>query len=306
MRNARERVSNGEQPAPFIVGCPRSGTTLLRLMLDAHPLVSIPLETHFIRELLRIDIATAGLRARVFRLVVGSPRWHDFHLNNEEFRRRLEAVDPFTIRAGLRTFYAMCAERRGKPRWGDKTPRYGEHMVAISTLLPEAHFIHVIRDARDVACSLRTMWWEPGGDVTKHASQWRDRVIECRRQGRLVPNYLEIRYEDMVGEPATTLLKICKFIAVPYDANMLEYHRSAGQRMAELGDLIRADGTVVGLRDERLSIHQRTQLPPNRDRIGRWRTELTDPEIVAIEHAAGPLMTELGYELSNSSFAQHR
>jgi hypothetical protein len=286
-----------ELPIPFIVGCPRSGTTLLRLMLDAHPLIAIPPETHFIIDLLDLDPADPEVRMHFFRATVQGPRWMDFHLDADTFRQHLEAIEPFTIDAGLRVFYRLYADRRGKPRWGDKTPEYGSHMARISDLLPAARFVHVVRDGRDVACSLRTVWWGPGDHFEAHASFWHARVTECRRQGALCPYYYEVQFETLVHEPETTIRKVCQFLELPYSALMLEYHRTAAERMAELSDTLRPDGTVIGRREDRLRIHERTQHPPDRDRVGRWRSELTARQIERVQQVAGPLLSELGYEL---------
>jgi hypothetical protein len=80
---------------------------------------------------------------------------------------------------------------------------------------------------------------------------------------------------------------------------MLDYHRTAAERMAELGDWVGPDGTVVGRRAERLRIQERTQLPPNSDHVGRWRSELTPSQLVSVQRVAGPLLTQLGYELAD-------
>jgi hypothetical protein len=267
-------------------------------MLDAHPALAIPQQTHFIVRLLDLEPDDPQLRESFTKAIIGSPRWGDFHLDSEALKSRLESIKPFTIAQGLEVFYRMCADRRGKPRWGDKTPEYGHHMIRIRGLLPAARFIHIIRDGRDVACSLRNMWWDPSEDVEKHANVWVRSVTECRRQGASIPYYCEVHYETLVSEPEPILRRLCDFIELPYSPQMLEYHRTAAERMAELGDWTRPDGTVVGRRDERLRIHERTQLPPNSDHVGRWRSELTPAELASVQRVAGPLLTQLGYELA--------
>ena len=149
-------------PLPFIVGSPRSGTTLLRLMLDAHPLLTIPPETHFLPAVLELTGAGEALRQAFLRCIVDGPRWNDFHLSEETFERRLQAIEPFDLTHGLHAFYRMYGERQQKPRWGDKTPGYVLHLRRIAGVLPTARFIHLIRDGRDVAASLRKLWWGPG------------------------------------------------------------------------------------------------------------------------------------------------
>src|SRR6185503_17766190 len=118
-------------PAPFVVGVARSGTTLLRLMLDAHPQLTIPPETHFVPKLISHcerwmeEGATTGERRdRAFELITTHPRWGDFGLDADALRRHLEAHDRLSPGDAARSFYEAYAEREGKPRWGDKSPPY--------------------------------------------------------------------------------------------------------------------------------------------------------------------------------------
>src|SRR5206468_8178313 len=124
-------------PAPFVVGVTRSGTTLLRLMLDAHPELAVPPETHFLTEL----IAAAGKRdagpEALAEVIVGDRHWGDFALDRDEFRRRIAGLDGSGADEVARAFYSLYADREGKPRWGDKTPQYLKAMADIADLLPE-------------------------------------------------------------------------------------------------------------------------------------------------------------------------
>jgi hypothetical protein len=287
---------------PIVVGAPRSGTTLLRLMLDAHPQLAIPPETGFLA--LGADLAGSGdeLRERFLRAIVAyppeAPNWSDFGLAAEEFERRLRQLRPFTAAEGFRLFYRMYAERFGKPRWGDKTPTYGCHLGPLQTLLPEARFLHVIRDGRDVAVSLRDCWFSPGRDIRVQACYWRSLVQATRQQARLCRHYLEVRYEDLVRGPEPVLRSACAFLELPFDAAMLSYHERAAERLCEHRDRIRADGTVQVSHAERLRQQAATLRPPDPSRIGRWQCQLTRVEVLAYEAEAGPLLRELGYALS--------
>jgi hypothetical protein len=151
-------------PFPCIVGVPRSGTTLLRLMLDAHPQFAIPPETGFLPRAARLS-PPLFLRTRLFDLLTHFPRsapnWADFHMDASEFQQALWQIRPFTVAEGVRAFYRLYAQHHRKTRSGDKTPLYALEMPAIRRLLPEARFIHVIRDGRDVALSLRKTWFTP-------------------------------------------------------------------------------------------------------------------------------------------------
>ena len=113
------------RPPPFIVGVARSGTTLLRLMLDAHPELAIPPETHFVPRLIKLVDGGAG-PGEVATFLAGHPRWGDYGLDAAELERRLDALEPFDAGSALRAFYGLYAEGQGKPRWGDKSPPYVE------------------------------------------------------------------------------------------------------------------------------------------------------------------------------------
>ena len=145
----------------------------------------------------------------------------DFHLNADELQRRVELTQPFELGEALRAFYSLYAARFGKPRWGDKTPAYAEHMLAIERLLPEARFIHVLRDGRDVALSLRDVWFGPAS-IEEAATQWCERIQAARRQATGVGAYLEIRYEDLVRDTESVLRRVCEFIELPWSESMLE------------------------------------------------------------------------------------
>src|SRR5438552_14137884 len=107
-------------PAPFVVGVARSGTTLLRVMLDAHPDLAIPHETHFLPSVLALG--SDASRSEVFRVVAGCETWPDLALDAGDYRGAIETIDPFDAGEALRAFYRLYAARFGKTRWGDKTP----------------------------------------------------------------------------------------------------------------------------------------------------------------------------------------
>lgn len=281
-------------PAPFVIGMGRSGTTLLRLMLDAHSQLAIPAETHFIPVLLAEPPRDgAACLARLQAL----PNWDDFDLSSTGFAARLRALDPFDPAAAVRLFFTGYARTQGKPRWGDKTPTYVEQVAAIGALLPEARFVHILRDGRDVALSYRDKWFGPGDDLTAAARLWRGRILEARAQAaRLEPGrYLELRFEDLIAAPEHELKRVCAFLELPFEPGMLDYHQRAASRLGELGDRRDSEGRVAVPRARRLSIHANTARPPDPAQSGKWRTGLTPAEVALFEREAGDLLTALGY-----------
>ena len=296
-RNRRRSEAGTLTPAPFIVGAERSGTTLLRLMLDAHPDLAVPPETHFIARVAEACQDASDPRQAFLETVTSHRRWGDFRIQGDLLAQRISTIEPFDLSAALRAFYELYAERLGKPRWGDKTPNYVHRMTLIQGLLPEAHFIHIIRDGRDVALSTRNLWFGPDS-VEEAAKLWRSLIEEARRQSRVLPHYLEVHYEDLVSDTESALRKICDFVDLPWDTSMLAYHRTAEERMSEIyRDMMTPKGKRVVRGEMRRSLHTLTGSPPQRDRIGRWRQEMTAADRKRFEVVAGQTLRELGYEV---------
>ncbi len=277
-------------PAPFIVGVMRSGTTLLRLMLDAHPELAIPPETHFVPKLIkRVSKGTSDADG-VLEVITSGSRWPDFHLDAETLRARLREREPLDAGTALRVFYEAYAERFGKERWGDKTPGYGKRLLRITKALPEARFIHIIRDGRDVAVSRRRRATDPA-PVAKHAKRWQARIKSTRRRAQRVDHYLEERYEALVLDPEPVLRRVCEFIELEYDPVMLRYHERAEERLREIANPFEKMSA-----ERRLEAHRLAAEPPQRGRIGTWREAMSPEEVAEFEAAAGAMLDELGYE----------
>ena len=287
------------QPMPIIVGAPRSGTTLLRLMLDAHPDLAIPPETGFLREFASLD-ACASKDAFLSFLVSNphdAPVWPDFGLDIDDMRRELLQLEPFYSEGGLRAFYRLYAARYGKSRWGDKTPGHVFAMREIEARLPEAHYIHIIRDGRDVAQSWRKTWFSPGQDIATLARHWQ-RWVEAGRLGTSsCRNAIELRFESLVADPAAQLRRICDFLELRFEPAMLHYFKNAPSRLSEHGARQRADGSILVSREQRMAQQKSTLEPPMISRIGAWRRELTQTEQQIFEDVAGTLLRELGYSV---------
>jgi hypothetical protein len=289
-------------PAPFVVGVGRSGTTLLRMMLDAHPQLAVPPETHF---LLAVIQRSGRLRfnARVARRTIVEDehrRWKDFGLDRDELLARFQAVEPFNTADALRAFYGLYAERHGKSRWGDKTPDYVRKMKKIQNTLPEARFIHVIRDGRDAGLSQNARIARRGKDPVpprEMARRWRKRIVKSRIDAAEVAHYIEVRYEDLIGDTEAVLRRVCDHIQLEYDPAMLRYHERASERLQEMaGALPPKKGRPEREAGERIAAHAMTTKPPSEERVAVWKHEMSESENAEYEEAAGYLLDELGYE----------
>jgi hypothetical protein len=283
------------RPAPFVVGVARSGTTLLRFMLDAHSQLAIPPETGF--------IPTVGHLAPLDRegfleTVIGFESWPDFHLDAALLRERVRGLVHFSVGEGLRAFYRLYAERLGKPGWGDKTPSYGLLATAIEALLPEARFIHIIRDGRDVALSVRPLWFAPGPTVEDEARHWAEHVGQTRLECGRCRHAIEVRYEDLVTAPEPALRRLCAFLDLPFEPGMLSWHEKARERLEEHEGRVGADGRVRLTRDERIAQQRRVATPPDRSRVLRWKREMSGEDQRRFQRVAGGMLEALGYEVA--------
>ena len=297
-----ERLARTEStlrsPLPVVVGCPRSGTSLLAVMLDSHPQLAVPPETAFLASVAAIDGAAADARLQFFKLVTADripiSNWSDFGLDSQVLWRRLQAIEPFTVRAGLRAFYALYAEVQGKPRYGEKTPGYVFFVAQIAALLPEAHFIHVIRDPGDTALSWRKTWFAPSQDLPTLGAEWRKHVEAGRSAQGRVPHYIEVRFEDLVRDPARELKGLCAYLSLPWDPLMLDYGAQGAARLSSLQGREHLRGALIP-REARTRIHANLTRAPDSDRLDVWRREMTAAERRVLEDAAGPLVHALGY-----------
>jgi hypothetical protein len=286
-------------PAPFVVGVGRSGTTLLRLMLDAHPDLAIPTETHFLPALAALpDDATPD---QVADVMLGATTWPNMGLEADDLRAVFATLAPFSVGDATRAFFRLYAARFGKSRWGDKTPTYRSSLPAIARLLPEACFIHIIRDGRDVALSYRGLWFGPGDDVAAQARFWTDKVTGTRRDGASVQHYLEVRFEDLVADAEGVLRRICGFLDLAFVPEMLAYPERASARLGEFKQSFGPAGAGDVDLERFIGIHRSTSDPPDAAKVGRWRREMSQAEVKTYEAIAGGLLRQLGYETTGGA-----
>lgn len=290
-------------PMPVIVGCPRSGTTLLAVMLDSHPRLAMPPETAFLPELKTLaGKEGSALRRDFFTLLTtdrwGVSNWNDVGLDKEAYWRRLCALRTFSITGGLRVFYGMYAEGLGKPLFGEKTPADTHCMRDIEAYLPEARFIHLVRDPRDVVLSLRRT--TAGRSVEQTSQIWVDMVSLARASAKNVGHYHELRYEHLVLEPEAELRKVCDFLELDYTSRMLDYRVSGARHVGHLGDRLMPDGRANVPHELRARLHENLAQPLRRDRVHNWRQQMSADDRAKVEAIAAPLMRDIGYDVENS------
>ncbi len=288
-------------PVPFLVGAPRSGTTLLRMMLDANSQLAIPPETGFLTGIRE----QAGHPCTVERVVEWmtsypagqAPVWPDFQISRDALEAALRGLPALTLAEAVRGFYRLYAAGQNKPRWGDKTPGYSQHMEAIRALIPESKFIHLIRDGRDVALSLRAQPFSPGSTMTDQAKLWMEMTGAARRSAEVLGGCMEVRYEQLVSHPEPVLRQICAFLELPFEPGMLQPEQRAEARLLEHGERVAPGGGVVLTKAERRKIWHHSAKAVDASRAGQWREKLTIEEIAEFEQTAGRWLDELGYPL---------
>ncbi|MFM9847222.1 MAG: sulfotransferase family protein [Hyphomicrobiaceae bacterium] len=286
---------------PFIVCYPRSGSTLLRLLLDAHPDLAIPPETHLcqlFKEPYATRDANADVRANVLAAFVSAHRWHDLHLEETELAERIMRVpDGAPARDAIACLWELYANKAGKPRWGDKTPAHLGCVASIAAIFPRARFIHVVRDVRDVACSMQASWFGQHRSLTDIAGEWETRTRSFRQHALLLEGRTTtVRYEDLVRETERVVRSVCEFIELPFSAAQLSFFQRAAERISELSDL--QMGEAVASAQSRRQIHQLTSSPPTSERIGLWRTKLTKSQVREIEVVTAGSLAHYGYEVT--------
>ena len=211
----------------FIIGCPRSGTTLLQLMLHSHPRIAVAPETRFVipayfHRKVYGDMREPENRRRLAQWIATGKgtKFHELGLDRDEF---VEAAvhAPGSLGSVIGTAFAEYARRFGKPRWGDKRPSYFQHVGTLRRMFPDAQFIHLIRDGRDCVASLKEMPWYRGNVYTAVAN-WAEAIDFGRRHAAELPKdaYFELRYEDLTADPEGALRALCTFLGEEYDPAM--------------------------------------------------------------------------------------
>lgn len=275
-----------ENSAPiFIVGVPRSGTTLLAAMLAAHSRLCCGTETRFFHFLAKTDVqalcAPTSWPDRavdfLFALrLVDSPIPEHFGLTRAELYAYLQAQAP-SVPAILAALTDQLRQREGKARWVEKSPEHLRHVQIIRHYFPTSPIIRIVRDPRDVALSLMKTPWA-AGHLPDNLMLWRRYDDASAPFFQTDPCSATVVYEDLVQEPARELRRLCRFIGETYQPQMLDTSQSATN--------------VVTEKDR---WHRIVNKPADRSRSGVWQRELTEEENRLAEALLGDCLLAYGY-----------
>lgn len=250
----------------FIVGVGRSGTSLLQSMLASHPLVTFAPETSFLRRQVfsgRFDneIRRSGIKGGK-KLIDDDYRIQRIDLSLHSILKKI--IKKSKTRVGARFYNEIMSVYSSKSCSsiiGEKDPRLIEYIPALSSLMPEAHVVHIIRDPRDVLASRKKAEWSAGRSTWQEVMTCRTQLIFGRRYGKKYfgDKYHEIRYENLVASPKDNMKKLCKELGISYDSSMLKYMHSA-------------KGLVAS---DSVSWHDNLNKPIMRSNFGKWASSLS-------------------------------
>jgi hypothetical protein len=282
-------------PYVFIVGCQRSGTTVLQRLVDAHPQLAIINQSRWLSDYYESrtgmnpdGVVTSALIARVLEQKQFRKALKKVGLGKKELVGLLDIGGPVPYARLVTQIFDLYGSRCGKRLVGDKTPKYVRSIRTLHALWPEVRFIHLIRDGRDVCLS--TMNWSKNADLLREsfvtwgdnpvitaAMKWEWNVRLGREAGQTLPSrlYHEVRYEELVTKTAESCRRLCAFLGVPYDERMLHF----------------SDGKTKGKRGLDAKKDWRPVTPGLRD----WRTQMALEALERFEATSGALLDELGY-----------
>ena len=272
----------------FIVGTGRCGTTLLQSLLSSHPNLYIPRETHFWYEFhpRRVEVDPASDPVGYAEAVTKRSWW-----------QQLEGVDPArlleAVRCGVTTpselliwlLEELTPPQFRRRRLGEKSPHHERCAPQLAEEFPEAKFIYLMRDPRDVTESLLRMNWWPCKSVYRTARSWAKSLDRARHNQRLLGNhrYMLLRYEDLVTSPRAILDSVLEFL---------------GEAPAPVAFHTSRESTGLFHRDHD---HVAQAVDPiNTRNIRKYPARLRPAEIRTIEWTAGDRLRRYGYSLDRS------
>jgi hypothetical protein len=260
----------------FVGGAGRSGTTLLRVVLDSHRNIA------------------CGPELKVTPVVCGW--WYElqtsFYPALAEHGLQRDDVNALT-RAFIDGLLTKFRASQGKARSAEKSPNNVFYFEHLHRIFPSSPLVHVLRDGRDVVCSLLTMDWVDSRtgapidytrDARKAAEYWVAAVRAGRNAGRNIgpSRYYEIKYEDIVERPEPTLRALLAFVGEPWDGAVLRFHENKARPLANE------------------SSAAQVSKPLYTSASGRWVKDLKAADKVAVKDVAGDLLIELGYASDKS------
>ena len=275
----------------FIVGMPRSGTTLLTSMLSAHPRIAIAPETHYlsywIREYRTLNLTSLKDFELFWQALSRSQRFSYFGIDANKTRERILAKGPPSHHHILSGWLEEYANNINKPRWGEKTPLHYQSLEHILTWFPNARVIWMLRDPRAVTASLQKVPWA-SNYIHIHAQQWQASLTRFEQIWQKDSRVQLLCYETLVQQPEKSLKTLCQFLGETYTPAMLT------ARSETHTPLINRQGWAVQ--------HLQSALQPvSASAINKWRQALASHQIEIIDSLTFPAAANYGYTAETST-----
>lgn len=289
-------------PPLFIIGNPRSGTTLLRLIVNAHPHFCVPPECGFIQWLYasykQWTVQWSQDKSKVDQFLIdlaNCRKIETWHLHMDALKERIVATQPSSYAELCNTVLVQytAQEKPTAIRWGDKNNYYIKHTDLLRHIFSEVRFLCIVRDGRDVACSYRELIKRadkssayypnlPAG-ISEIADEW-------ARNNQVIRNLITsdkaswVRYEDLVQSPEHTIRQICSSLDIPFDQRMLAFHTEKAASEPK----------------EMLAWKEKTQSAITSSQTQRYKKDLSESEVLAFEKQAGAFLDFFGYSLHSN------
>lgn len=270
----------------FIVGVPRSGTTLISSMLSAHPNIAISPETHFLNHWakpnLKKNLCSQKDIDSFWENFSQSDRFSHFGIDAQQvksiFETSADKVDYKTIFSSLLKTYA---HKLKKNRWGEKTPSHYLHVETLLEWYPQARVIWVLRDPRAVVASLLKVNWA-SSYTHLNAYLWRNNTNLLKEKWIKDSRIKVVKYESLIINPEKALEEICNFIGEKYHSSMLN------QRSLKSSPVVNRSGWAE-------TYLKNTLRPIDTNSIRKWKSQLSSSQIAIIEHICRQGMSDNEY-----------
>jgi len=219
--------------------------------------------------------------------IARTSRFRDWGLTKRSVLEQVRELKPDSLAATVEAVFVAYAREQHKPRWGDKTPGYSLDLPLLAGLWPEARFVHIIRDGRDVALSFLELG-SGARRLLEAAAAWSNRVRKARADGMALGDerYLEVRYEDMVADPERVVRAVCRHIRLDFRPQMLDYSTGVDRLIPK---------------SER-HLHRNLARPPTKG-LRDWRLQMSSTDVQLFEAVAGAELVEFGYERAAPAIA---
>lgn len=274
----------------FIVGMPRSGTTLVASILNASDELAITPETDYFpnhwRTCERGGCTLDPSRYRAYvRRVLESSEFSRLGMSEGEAEELIGKItaQPPSHGTLLNLVLGWYARRNGKARWGEKTPAHALFVPEILSLFPDARIVHVVRDPRDVLLSLQQVPWGERGNMVQRVRKWRQCLEIPERAGVTGGKYVRVLYEELLQTPEEEVRRLCGGAGITYTPSLLDFHSS----------------TDLPFDGETEPWKRRAQQPLDPTNTRKWVRAMPSEDIAAVELLAREQLRRLGYPVTS-------